>query len=255
MSVKLSSLAAAAAAVLGLAASSQAALLTYDVRVATTGNSAGVVRLGPKAATVSGVGDVVTLELFGILDDGNLDGVTTNDGISAAGGSFRSGVGGMLGNMGNGDVEDVFRGTGFSNGTPQNLDADTDVDLGSTASDPAQINAGNAFFSARTTNGSSPVQGTSLLLGTATFTVTSLDLAGTTINFFPAVLSTGVPAQRNSHIFTIDGTAFTRTGAGATAADVGSGPNVVISAIPEPATLGLATVAGLGLLARRRRIV
>ena len=247
MSVKLAA-AVAAVAGLGLASAAQAALLTYDVRVATAGNSAGVVRLGPKAATVSAVGDVVTLELYGILDDGNLDGVTTNDGISAAGGSFKSAVGGLLGNMGNGDVEDVFHGTGFSNGLAQNLDADTDLDLGSnnTAADAN-------FYSARTTNGSSPVQGTSLLLGTATFTVGSLDAAGTTINFVPAALTGGTVASRNFHIFTIDGTAFTRTGAGATASDVGSGTNVVISAVPEPTTLGLAAVAGLGLLARRRR--
>jgi hypothetical protein len=237
----------AGAMMLGAAGTSQAALMTYDVRVATTGNSPDVIRLDSKHVTVKNIGDVVKLELYAILDDGSLDGVTTNDGVSAAGGSFKSLTGGLLGALGGGAIDAAFKGTGWSNGTSQDLDADTDNDLGS-----ASTASTTAYYIARTGNGSSPVAGTELLLGTATFTVGNLASAGTAINFTPAALSTGTALSQRYHKFTIDGTAYESNGTTVNPSYIGAGAAVIVNTVPEPASMGFVGALAVGFLAPRR---
>ena len=248
---RIATLAALAAASLVAAPSaSRAALLTYDLRIAASGSSAGVTVVNSKTATVTGAGQTIALEVYGVLQTAD---AIANDGISLATGSIVSGTGGLLGTVGNSAVASAFTGLGNGGGTQADLDGDTDLDVGSLSTTAADV---TGFAKYRTNNGSSPVAGQTLLLGTATFTTTG-STGATTLNFTPAVLTAGVTAQRNVHAFTIDGVAFLSNGTGTT--NVGSGQAISITGAgavsPEPATLAALAAALGGAAVRRRRAV
>lgn len=232
---------------LSVGASAQAAVLTYDLRIAESGNSAGVTRTGAKSITVTAVGDVVAFEVYGLLDSAT----AAADGISSAGGSVRSAAGGLLGSLSTVAVQSTFNGIGNSSGTAQDLDADTDIDVGGTTT-----NSNPAYVKFVTGNGANPVAGSELLLGTLSFTVTSLDELGTSVNFVPSVLTTGTGTSRLYHQFTVDGTAYTNNGNSATGTgnnSVTAGTAVGISVVPEPASLAVLGLGGLTLLGRKRK--
>lgn len=232
-------LATSAAAVVALAAASQAALLTYDVRA--VGGSSGVTVNNAKSVTVSGAGNVVQFELYGVLQATN----AATSGITAAGGSILSGTGGLLGSIGNGAIPSNFQGPGFTAGAQADLDGDSDLDLGSNTT-----NSSPNFFIDRSSAGTSPTFGISLLLGTFSFTVGGTD-GSTTLNFRPALLTTGTAATRNYHNFQIDGVTTATNGSDAALVAAAAPVSIGYSAVPEPTTL--AALAGLGAVALRRR--
>ena len=118
-----------------------------------------------------------------------------------------------------------------------------------------------SFVNYRTNNGSNPIIGSSILLGTATFTTTG-NTGSTTVNFTPATITSGIVAQRNVDIFTIDGVAYTSNGVTSSptnASPVASGlaVNISVPSVVAPEPTSLAAVAGLGAIGfvRRRRTV
>jgi hypothetical protein len=123
-------------------------------------------------------------------------------------------------------------GTGSSNGLVTDLDGDSDLDVGS------NNNAiGTNFFSPRSKDAPTPQFESHVLIGTMQMT---LQVSGgfTLVNFRPRVSPT-------SGSWFEDGTQITSS-------TFSAGAPVVLG-IPEPTTLSLTSMAGLGLLARRRK--
>lgn len=240
----------------GQADSAHAALITYDLRVATTGHTGGVTRLDDKSVTVSAIGDTVMMNLYAVLNDGALDGDSANDGVIAAHGALFSGIDGLEGGLA------ATRATPFSgllsnDGAVVDLDGDGDADVGATGT--AAATAG--YFAATSTATSGGLTtytgGAEALLGQVAFTVTSLS-GSTSVNFVPRAVDSGPAAQRNVHTFTIDGVTYQR---GNTATgnfgDVAAGLAVQVSSgtvsVPEPSSLLLVPAALVAHSLRRRR--
>jgi hypothetical protein len=224
------------AAVAGLGLAARAALV-IDVR-ATSANG-GAVLHNPKLVLVQNAtpGAVITFDVFGVVTDNN-NAVSFDQGILSFEGSFLST------NVGNGSVRGdllarraaTFLGTGGSNGFVQDLDADTDLDVGSN-NNASSVN----FFRARSTSAPAHVPGVEALVGTVTMTLTSntggFHTQVTHVNFRPRVSSTAASWFEN--------------GTQITSSDFSSGPPVVLQNVPEPAALGLLGVTGACALARR----
>lgn len=199
---------AVATAALWSGSLADAALLTYDLRIAG----------GGKAASVAAVNDVVNLELWAIL---STDNTNPNDKFTIGMGSIKSSNGGLLGNLSS-TLVSPYAGAGVSaNGTPTTLlDADGDTDIGGPL--PSDTGTFNGLIADGGINGQS---GQQFKLANLTFTVSSL-ASSTNLNFIPRVKTGGTVASRQVHKFTIDGANFSLEG---TNANVGIGTDVVIS--------------------------
>jgi MYXO-CTERM domain-containing protein len=214
------------AAPLVLSASAAQAGLLLDLRV--TG--------GGKTATVSSLNDTINLSLYAVVQNPN--GADANDAFQSAYASLLS-SGSMLGDFVSGVAATPFDGashqdTNNSDSTkivPIDLDSDTDLDLGSN-------NDGSAagFFFAR----ANALQvGTEFLLGTFQWEAHSLDGIAS-LNVRGRTAATGAIWREGSSVLTPS------TGT------LAVGSPVVVS-VPEPGAIGLATVAALEALRRRRK--
>jgi hypothetical protein len=218
------------AAIAGVSAAANAALV-IDV-VATSANGGAVLVNGKNVNILAATpGAVITFDIF--ADTTGSNGNTQDDGILSFAGSFLSEGGAARGNLVATRAASMT-GTGGSNGLVTDLDGDGDLDVGSNNNASA-----SNFFSARSSTAPNPVFGPHVLVGTMSMTLGAPASGGNTlVNFRPRVSST-------AGSWFEDGTQITSSAFSAGA------PVTLI--VPEPTTLGLAGVAGLGLLARRRK--
>jgi hypothetical protein len=229
---KVLAAATAAAGLAAISASQADASLIIDLR-ATGVSSDGQVS-SSKNVTAPAIGDVVTIGVFAQVSGTN--GVN-DETISIVGGSFTSGAGGLLGNLSN-VVISPFTQSGYTNGSQTDFDSDGDLDVGSTGTTATSKMAGRANPAASGT----PLNGdtSEIQIATLTFTVTG-GSGSAVVNFIPRSNSTG--ANWNE-----DGVATFKN---PTTSTFGTTAGVTVVA-PEPASIGLLGIAGLGLLARRR---
>jgi hypothetical protein len=237
----------AAAAAVGLAgfgaAQTADASLIVDIRATAFNGLPLAGTNAPKDVTVVAPGDTVTLSLFGRVAGTNS---LNDEGLTSAHGSILS-AGALLGNLQGGAVA-PFADSGSQNGSVQDLDNDGDLDIGVT---PNGGTPATGYFLARAsalvTNGNIlDANSEEFKIGEFTFTYTGGG-AETFVNFARRANAAGGNIT-TAGVWSVDGAAKNPVndafGAGSQA--------VLIKAVPEPASLALAGLASLGLLARRR---
>jgi len=260
-------MAAAAIGVASVVSTSQASLV-IDLYSHTGSPNWGAAQQTINSSSLS-VGSVLTLDVVANVTAADLS--TTNNGIQSAYGNIQSNLvsnGAVQGNFGvSGGASSFSVASLFSNGgasqagKPQDLNGQPGIDLGfKYGTDDATTNSGNFIFvrdSGGVDNTPDAINGSTsqFLLGTVTFTVTSAGGNGTTsLVWVPRPNAATDPnnGSNTSAVWREAGGAKGSATAG-TAYAAGSGLTISPSAIPEPGSLALASFAGLGLLARRRR--
>jgi len=265
----------AAAAIAGMAASANAAVMTYDMRIASATGAGQVTdsktyTLAPGGASV---GDVITLNLYTVL--ASTDATQTNDGFLTGEGSFKSGAAGTIQGTLRGDVSGTptttnnvspFNAATSTSGIKTDLDGDGDLDVGTNVTSGSLSPAPwfRAQTSGLTQTGASAVSGNlEFLIGTTTFTVTDASGGISGINFQPRIRTDGGPTGPRLQKFTVDGIQYSVNDAGTGSATVGTtstattgaltvGSPVSVVPAPEPASIGLLGVAAAALLRRRK---
>jgi len=271
LSKRLSTMLLAGAAVSGLGVSATNAGLLIDVRAVRL-NGVALSAAQAKSVSVS-LGDTVS---FRVLADVTGSNASASQAIQSLSGSFLS-TGALKGNMvlAAAGIQKPFNASGSSVGQATDLDGDGDLDIGSnTPSDPAgfwAISSASLTGPRSTDAGGSTVFGsfppTAIAGGTEytltdnlRFVVTSLGNQ-TLVNFRNRVSNTGglwVENATETSTDNGDGTTAYGYSGGSTFTDtsnVPSGTGVLLTggSVPEPTSLGLAALAGLGMLARRRK--
>src|SRR5688572_8241221 len=233
----------AAAAAVGLAGFGAAqhvdASLIIDVRA--TGVNGAPLGAGSTAKDVTaGRGDTVTFAIFAVLTGTN---GANDETVASAHGALISTPGNLLGNL-SANVVAPFNGNGSQNGLVQDLDSDTDLDVGSGPNGGVNTH----FFLARSNtqeNGTiTSAQSEEIQIGTANFVVGEQGLE-TFVNFFRRASASGGNINTAATWFEDGAIRAPSNGVYGTGAPV----RVIV---PEPTGLALAGLTGLGLLARRR---
>jgi len=135
--------------------------------------------------------------------------------------------------------------SGTSDGTQRDLDADGDIDIGGT---DGNINNSGWIWA---NNGSTAIAGLHVLVGSGTFTATG-DPTNLT-SALQVVLATktiGSLASKNYDFFQLNGASLTGMPGNSTNLTLGS--PIAITGVPEPMTMAVLAMGGLGLLLRRR---
>jgi len=236
------------------ASSANAAIITMDMRVA------GGPAKGPVVITAAG--QTVTFEIWAQIQ--NNDGNRANDAFSQAQGNVLSteDAGLLSGDLSAATLNAAVLDTVVSQaGTPANLDSTaSDNELGSnTPANSAGYFIANSGTSQKfgTGTGTGP---TEFLLGTTTWTAETVPGVNSTDSInFGLRLSTSTLAAGRNYQGTSDGVAFAyrwdgRDSAGVTTPGaVAIGDAIpLVTAVPEPAALGLLGLGGLAALRRRR---
>jgi len=262
----------AGAAVSGLGVSVTNAGLLIDVRAVKL-NGVNLTAGQAKSVNVA-PGDTVSLRVFADVTGSN---ATKAQALQSLSGSFLS-TGALKGYMALSAAgqQKPFNASGASIGQATDLDGDGDLDIGSnTPGDPAGFWAvrSASLTGPRSTDDAGatvfgPFPPTAIPGGTEYTLVDNLrfvvstaagNVGQTLANFRNRVSNTGGLWVENATETSTDNgdttTAFGYSG-GTTFTDtsnVPSGPGVLIQIVPEPTTLGLAGLAGLGMLIRRRK--
>ena len=216
----------------GLMVSPASAAVELQVNVQLAG--------GGNSAIVDHVGQVVNFEVYAQL---NGTGGAALDGLSYLSGALMSGKSGLLGdtaftitNAG------LLGGANAQQGTVQDLDGDTDLDVGGTSG-----NSSTGWIKAQVSLNPVMVDGSErILIGTGTFTVKNLDPGGTNLNWAYQVRTSGTKQTDN---YRMGGTDFSVIG---NDSRLGVGDGLSIAAVPEPATIAFLAIGALGLIRRKR---
>ena len=212
----------AAVATVGFARSSHAALLV-DLRLTGVSGPAVIEDLAPPRVLVTGIGARIDMEIWAIVVATNS--TTLDDGLLDLSGSLVSGPGdNHLKGIMTAELLPAFSGPGSTAGRQQDLDGDGDLDVGGTNdADPTD------FFVARAATAPNPVAGTNIRIGRASFTVQDVTsgFGFTQLEFFSRINPAAATWFADGVMRTPGTDAFSgfRT--------------VAVSAIPEPAALGL----------------
>ena len=193
---------------------------------------------GPGGATNMNVtpGQTVTLYFYGVIQ--GADSNYTNEGLQAITSSFKS-TGDLKVNYTATALEENFKATGWQVGAANTtIDGDGDIDWGSSNNNDAAgwLAGRNTSFVYGNTN---PAK---ILVATLTTTVNPAGVAG------QSALMEPIPrVYSNTDKWKEDGVYKTYTGSGSVGTE-----GVMLHLIPEPATMALLAIGGLGVLLRRR---
>jgi len=242
LSKRFSTMLLTGAALAGMTAAANASLV-IDVKATNTSAGAGPISGGGKSVNAAALspGSTITFDVVGIVTPDAPDADLNNEAVVTAAGSFLSTntSGGSVRGTLAATKSGAFTGNGSSNGLQTDLDGDGDLDVGSNGAASAN------YFTVREANGNGvfSVAGAPVPLGTVTMTLSQVLAGGTTnVNFLlRALSSSGATWKENGALIIGNST------------NLSSGAPVAITGVPEPTTIGLASLAGLGLLARRRK--
>jgi hypothetical protein len=235
MKARLVGVVCAGLAVALLASVSNAALMTIAVEI--NPSTPGYV---DSTHAVVAPGATVTLDVYAVF--GGTNGNNADDGIfGTVYGALKSSAGGLLGNLAFTPAS-VVSASGFAAGTVKDLDADTDLDVGGTNGQAATdwiilMSGANTLAPAGAED--------RLRVGTATFTLTNTDAAGTDVGWVYRN-KTGLGNLINA--IKVDGQAYTLAGSDSRLAVATANIKV-----PEPATMAILALGGLGVLLRRKK--
>jgi len=256
--------AAVAASVLSVAGlmaapSASASVLTVELvpQSATSGTISG------QTVTISGPG-TVNFNIVAVLH--SQDATQTNDGVNQLGLSFQSDSPNVIGNLSTA-LASGWAAPSAQAGTPTNPDgsiaASGGPDIGADRVGGPAVSGTSLIMWAQSPSGAA-VLGTaatsgdlSQVIGTGTFTINSL---GST-NVVPVLhVDTNGLTPGRTEKFTVDGVSYILNGDGhgTVGGTLGTDPTLMnvqgfTVAAPEPGSLALAGLGGLGLLLRRRR--
>ena len=219
--------------------------------------SEAAIELTIKVELAPGYSGVINPGGSSLGDDGNvwyrvyayfagMNGSYADDGIATFQGSIRSSNGGLQGDLSFALREPNFtQGTGTQQGTVQNLDGDTDLDIGSNT---ATAQAGYIYGGTGSVAMHTESDSNHILVGSGYFhTPTTWTMEANTMiawSFRPKSNAPGVQQYK------LDGNNKFWRG---TETMLGADPGVNIIFIPEPMTLALLAAGGTALLAFRRR--
>jgi hypothetical protein len=256
---------AAAVGAVGIAGIGQQqadASLVIDVRAASV--TGGAVLNNSKSVTFTATGQTVTLNLFAQIRGTNS--LATDETITSAQGSVTT-TGALLGNLSFGGTRDSqpgdpttdnpgvvvssnradpFDGLSSADGDFVDLDADGDIDAGSTGNNPDNyfVARAPAATGGTAVGAGSPGAGRDKRIGFVTFTYTGGD--GSSLANF-VVRTLGGNPYFSAAVWSQDGAGKTPD-----VATYAAGTGVTLQTVPEPTGLALAAVSSIGLLARRR---
>jgi len=272
--------------VAGLASTSANAAMVFTTRAFGTYASTAFNGFAPLAgadtpsSVVAANGKVIAMAVFAdvtqTLPASDVNGWPA---FSSAGGRITSGPTGVKGNVFGNFLDKSVKGSGQSAGTIQDLDGDGDNDIGNTDANAASPtgwvlyrantstgeegpgstdDAGATIYSAGHAPTAIP-NGFEYYLGEVDFLVTNASQPNSTVNWQFRPLQGNATWFENAQRIVNDdgkGTITTKFQGGSTGSVFSVGPGVTLvgtggGVVPEPASLGLAGLAGLSLLARR----
>jgi len=264
---KLMAAAVGAAGLMGLGSSQSNAALVIDVRATAVSGGGTVVgngNLPGGGKTVNGLGSgsIVTMGVFAQVSGTN--GNNTDEWLQSVGGSFSTTAGDLRANFVTpSSVNGVngWNGSGFQNGSIQDIDADGDLDLGSAGTDiVGKFFARSNSPDSRTLDLATDPDNGALIRGTPHFTTIDANTTETRIGTIRLSYQSGgqafanfIPrAAQEGALWWEDTPDRTTNQHDGTTGLYQAGSPIALNGVPEPGSLGLMSLAALGLLRRRK---